>query len=302
MISIKKFVQFLSLVCLLVAGFSLGFAQTPPPPPVLLIVREEIKTGKIPAHTREAERYAQVLAKAKSPYHRLGMSPVAGNENEVMYFWGFGSFAEMEKSQMDIERWATGQFKADFDSLIPPNAEDNHVSQRDMVAVLRDDMSYRPKPINIGDMRYMQITTLRVRPGQEGAFREAARLYVDAMKKGRVDENFAMYQILSGTVEGIYLVVSPMKSLAEMDTYLERQKPFMNALGEDGMKKLEKLASEAFNVGESSIYRFDPRISYVTREWAAADPSFWNPPAASMATMPASVNRRMNPQRNVRRQ
>ena len=293
--STKRFIQFILAICVVALPLTQATAQTPPPR-VMLLVREEIKTGKMPDHERESNRFAQVLAKANSPYHRIGMSPVAGNENEVMYIWGFDSFATLEKSQIDIEQWATGRYKAEFDAIAPPGGEDYHVSQRDMIAVLRDDLSYNA-PVKIGEMRYMSVSTLRVRPGQYAAFQEAARMYQDAMKKGRVEDNYAIYQVVSGAPDGIFLVFSPMKSLAELDDYPARQKAFMTAMGDD-IKKLDKLAAEALNPGDNAIYRFNPRMSYVSREFAAAAPGFWNPPPVTET--PAPTNRRAAVRRGAR--
>ena len=45
-----------------------AIAQTPPPPPnVIQIVREEIKTGRMPAHTVEANNVVQIWQR---PSHR----------------------------------------------------------------------------------------------------------------------------------------------------------------------------------------------------------------------------------------
>ena len=266
--------------CLILAGSSVALAQetSPPPPNVLFIVREEIKPGRDAAHTEESNRYRQLLAKIKSPYGRIGMTPVAGNEHEVLYFWAMDSFAMLEKMNQDMEKWATGQYKADFDA-IAPGAEDNHVSQRDMVAVFRPDLSYQPGR-NIPEMRYMLIETLRVRPGQSMNFMNAAKMYLDGLKKGNTDTHFAMFQVMSGAPEGLYLVIEPMKSLAELDSLQERYKSFREAMGPEGLKNLDKAASEIFNPGESSIYAFNPRMSYVLDSFAARDkssPAFWNP-------------------------
>ena len=276
----KKHFLLFSAVCLFFSGLYQVAAQTTetPPPNVLLIVREEIKLGKGLDHERESNRYTQILRKAKSPYGRIGMTPIAGNENEVIYVWGFDSFADLEKWRQMEERWSTGEFKADYDK-IAQGTEDLHTSQRDMVAVYRPDLSYNPS-VNIAEMRYFRIGTLRVRPGQTSNFLAAANAYLTALKNAKVDDHIAVYQVISGSADGIYLLFTPMKSLAEMDTYPARYKPFREALGPEGLKNLDKMFSEVFNPGESSIYVFNPRMSYVSDQFASRDtasPGFWNP-------------------------
>ncbi len=266
--------------CLLLIGFVRVSAQeTPPlPPNVLFIVREEIKSGKDAAHTDEAYRFTQVLRKVKSPYGRIGMTPIAGNEHEVLYIWPFDSFAAWEKMNQDMEKWATGEFKTDFDA-IAPGGEDFHVSQRDMVAVFRPELSYRPN-VNIPEMRYMMIETLRVRPGQMGNFMNAANMYLAGLKKANVDSHLAIFQVVAGGPEGIFWVIEPMKSLAEMDKFQGRFKAFIDAMGPEGMKTLDKMVSEVLNPGETMIYAFNPRMSYILDAFATRDKSptpFWNP-------------------------
>ena len=91
--NMKKIVLILFSFCVLVSTGVQVSAQTPAgPPPVLQIVREDIKTGMMEAHSREANATVRIWAKANSPHQRLAMVPIAGNENEVTYLWPFPSF------------------------------------------------------------------------------------------------------------------------------------------------------------------------------------------------------------------
>ena len=272
-----KFLTLCFSLFLILAGFSQATAQNAPPPPpnVLYIVREEIKPGKDAAHIEESHRFTNVLRKVKSSYARIGMTAIAGSPHEVLYVWPLDSFAMFEKMNKDIEQWATGQYKADFDAIAP--GEDLHVSERDMLAVFRPDLSYRT-PVNIAEMRYMLIETIRVRPGQEQNFMKGASIYIDGLKRGNVDTHFSIFQVFAGTHPGTFLVIEPMKSLAEMDKFQERSKALREALGSVGMTALEKIGSEAFDTGDVTIYAFNPRMSYVQNEFISRDkssPAFW---------------------------
>jgi hypothetical protein len=102
------------VVCLLLAGVSTTYAQQqapPGPPRVLQISHEEIKPDKGPAHEQQAKHYVQLPSKANSPYYRLALLPVTGEENEVLYLWGFDSYAQAEKFGKDSEKWATETLK-----------------------------------------------------------------------------------------------------------------------------------------------------------------------------------------------
>lgn len=278
----KRILVLFATFTLVVFGTSQTFAQesTAPmgPPNVLMIVREQIKPGKGADHTAESNRFTKVLRKAKSMWGRIAMTPIAGDENEVMYVWPFESFAEVEKMNQAVEKWSAGPLKADFDA-IAPGPEDLHVSQRDMFAIYRPDLSYRAG-VNIAEMRYFAVDRFQIRMGQDTQFANAAKIYMETSKKANIDSHYVIFQVVSGSEAGLYLIFTPMKSLAEMDKIGADMQAFATAMGADGMKAFEKMSGEIFQSISSGIYVFNPKMSYVSPEFAARDkstPSFWNP-------------------------
>src|SRR5713226_1009029 len=245
-------------------GFALGMifstgtlatAQQPTagPPPVLQIVREDIKTGMMEAHSREANATVRIWAKAKSPHHRLALVPVAGNENEVMYFWGFDSMAAFGKAQQDLDKIGV-TYKADF-ARTRHSGEDYHSAQREMIARLRPDLSYNG-PADIAHSRFMRVETIRVRPGHASAFEEARKIMSAAHEKAKVDEHMAVYQVRGGTQAGTYIVLIPWKALADADGVqpLPHGKAYQDALGESGTKKIASLYSDSIVFNDVGIY------------------------------------------------
>ncbi|MFN2413032.1 MAG: hypothetical protein ABR535_08300, partial [Pyrinomonadaceae bacterium] len=223
--------------------------------------------------------------KANSPYHRLAMVPVAGNENEVMYLWGFDSFAEMEKSNSYLDTVSNVTFKADFDRVRPPG-EDYHSSQRDIVATLRQDLSYNLNT-DIRRMRYMRVQTVRVKPGHARAWEESRRMTRAAHEKAKVDETMVVYQVAGGAQSGTYLVMIPWASLDGIAT-IPHGKSYWDALGDDRRDKIEKIESDSIVFNATDIYAFSPQLSYVSKEWATADPAFWRlRPMMAETTAPA---------------
>lgn len=271
----KRFLFSMCVVCVL--GLQAAAQTGPPgPPPVLQIVREDIKTGMMEAHSKEANATVRIWAKAKSPHHRLALIPVAGNENEVMYFWGFDSMAAFGKAQQDLDKIGE-TYKADFDR-IRHAGEDYHSAQRDMVARLRLDLSYNgAAAADIVRSRFMRVETIRVRPGHASEFEEARKIIKAAHEKAKVDENMAVYQVVGGAQSGTYMVLIPWKSLAEADgpTPLPHGKAYQDALGESGNKKIASLSSDSIVFNDVNIYAFSPQLSYVFKEWVDADPGYW---------------------------
>jgi len=282
----KTFFFAASMFCL--CGLQAAAQTGPPgPPPLLQIVREDIKTGMMEAHSTEANATVRIWAKAKSPHHRLAMVPLAGNENEVTYFWGFDSMAAFGKAQQDLDKIGE-TYKADFDRT-RHIGEDYHSAQRDMVARLRPDLSYNAGA-DIGRSRFMRIETIRVRPGHASEFEEARKIINAAHEKAKVDEHMAVYQVIGGAQAGTYIVLIPWKSLAEADgpSPQPHGKAYQDALGENGTKKVASLSSDSIVFNDVSIYAFSPQLSYVFKEWVDADPAYWTlKPISSTGPAPA---------------
>jgi hypothetical protein len=271
----RKGILFVFTLGLIVSMGAPATAQQPNagPPPVLQIVREDIKTGMMEAHSREANATVRIWAKAKSPHHRLALVPVAGNENEVMYFWGFDSMAAFGKAKQDLDKIGE-TYKADF-ARTRHAGEDYHLAQRDMVARLRPDLSYNGAA-DIAHSRFMRVETIRVRPGHANEFEEARRIMSAAHEKAKVDEHMAVYQVMGGAQSGTYIVLIPWTSLAEADGVqpLPHGKAYQDALG-GGEKKIASLSSDSIAFNDVSIYAFNPQLSYVFKEWVDADPGYW---------------------------
>jgi hypothetical protein len=82
-----------------------------------------------------------------------------------------------------------------------------------------------------------------------------------------------------------------MASLNAMDDAGRRGKALRDALGEEGAAAVLKTSSEVTASSESFLFAFNPRMSYVSKEFAAADPDFWAPkPPPKPATPPLPAN------------
>ncbi len=291
----KKQLFLFSMLCLFVQGrfADVVLGQEPAgPPKILLIEREEIKPGKVSMHERLANGYAQAFAKAKLQGQWIGMTPVTGNENEAIFTEGYDSFEALEKTRHDEEKITTGASKQEFDQLDRQGAE-VHTTQRIVVAVYRPDLSYKPN-IVLAQARYLQISVVRMRPGRDFQLPEIVRILNSASEKANMDQHTAVFQAVSGAPGGTYFICTPVKSLKELDAAMAGQSAALKALGEENGKKVLQFLSEGVISNESSIYEFNPRMSYVTKEFASADPDFWNP-KPKQAAQPAPAAKKENP-------
>ena len=275
---------FLAVFVLCVCGVQAA-AQTPGPPQVLQIVREDIKTGMMEPHSREANATVRIWAKAKSPHQRLAMVPIAGNENEVTYIWPFPSFAAYEKAQKELDKIGE-TYKADFDRTRHAG-EDYHSAQRDMLCRLRADLSYNLPAGDRAKMRFMRMETIRVKPGHIEEFEEARKIVAAAHVKAKVDEHMAVYQVVGGAQAGTFIVLIPWTGLDDSNL-LPHGKAYQDALGGDGAKKVARVANDAILSDDISIYALDPQLSYVLPATVASDPDYWRlkPMPAARAAAP----------------
>ena len=248
-------------------------AQGPTPPPkVLSIFREDIKAGRGAAHETVETGYVRAMQRAKWPVHYLAMTPVFGG-SDALFVTAYDSFASLQKDRENSEKNA--QLTADTERMDAQDAE-YRTGQRAMVCVLNEELSIG-SPVEIPQMRYFSITTVRVRPGHGPDYIEARKMIVEALKKASVDVHSAFYTVTAGMPGGTYLLITPRKSLAELDPNPAQAKAVQDALGEDNNKKRLKLLADSEISTETSIYAFSPKMSYVPKEFAKAGGEFWTP-------------------------
>jgi hypothetical protein len=296
----KRLILTFSALCFLLLTCAAASAQTPAPPappPVLLITREDIKPGKMDAHAEEALANVRLMAKTNSMItnkdlrgYRIGMTPFAGNQNEVTYVVAYASFANMEDRDREVEKYSTGALKTDYAAL--PDKE-LHASQSNIVAVFRPDLSYGINNTDIAQARYVVMTTLRLKPGHEDEYWNSVQKYVNPARDLtplKTNASYAVYQVTGGAPGSTYITFRPLKSLADLDTASARLvRPKMT---DEGRAQTDAIADRAVVVSTTIYYAINPRISLVSSEFAARDkaaPAFWitTPAPAAMTTAAA---------------
>ena len=69
---------------------------------------------------------------------------------------------------------------SEFDRLDAADAE-FRTNQRGIIGTYRPNLSHNVSAANLPQMRYLQINTVRVRPGHEEEWTEARRIVVDML-------------------------------------------------------------------------------------------------------------------------
>ena len=199
-----------------------------------------------------------------------------------MFLFPYDSFDAVEKDFMNTQKnpvlaaaldhamAADGELLSDMDSTL---------------LVYREDQSLRPN-VDIAHMRYFEISLFQVRPGHGKDWDDIVKLVLAAYEKVP-DAHWATYEVAYGQQPNTtYVVFTALKSATEIDREFAQDKDFVAAMGEDGMKKLAELETQALESRQNNLFVFNPRMSYPPERWTKADPDFWKPKPAAMKKAP----------------
>lgn len=244
-----------------------------PAPRILMVIREQIKEGREGAHAKAEEAWPRIFRKGNVKSYYVGMTAESGPE-EAWFLEPYDSFGGMEKARAEIMR----SFAGDLETA---NVEDGELrtGSRTLLSIFRGDLSYHAAEAmsSMPKCRHMGVTMLRIKYGHDADLTQAARLLIDGDEKSNNAQPILAYQVVSGAPAGTYLLFSPMDSLARMDEAPARSAAARQAMGERNRQRFDALAPEVIQSTESLLFAFNPNMSYVSQDFAAADPDFWNP-------------------------
>ena len=125
----------------------------------------------------------------------------------------------------------------------------------------------------IGEARWVQTTTVRVRPGQGAKVEEQLRAIKAANENAAAKVTVLVSQAVAGQTGTVFYVTTFRKSLAEIDGAT----PLSALMGEEGFRKFQAVVSESVLATETSISRLRPDWSNPPEPTVAAAPDFWRP-------------------------
>lgn len=237
---------------------------------ILYISREFTKPGKdgTPHQMTEAA-YLRAEAASKVSPHYLAAVALSG-PSRALFMYSYPSFAAMEAQHLKQVADTTLTAATDRASA----ADGDLLSETDSsIWMMRDELSLNPG-FRAG-AKLEEVTQFAVRPGHGSEWEKLVKLVIEGYKKGVPDAHWAMYQEAYGTPGGRYLVLTTLKSAADLDAEFASNKQFVEAMGEDGMKKLEELEAACVEARQDNLFVFDPKMSYPPEAIMKADPDFW---------------------------
>jgi hypothetical protein len=233
------------------------------PPPIVQLVR---KPGTGGASLKP-------YANAGAAINVVGMASVTGLP-ETWLVEGHYSFASVE--DLDQRIGALAPVRA-FSDASDPLQDDVLAPSRTMLALYRPNWSYRPdQAIRLFPRaRYFQISLYRIRPGTEAEFGELIRLRRATADVINLDRPDLAYQVISGAPAGTFVFLSPIASLRNFDDGVNSVPVFAEGLANAKAREGSKIASDTEISREHLLFRVEPRISYVSNDFADVDLDFW---------------------------
>jgi len=208
---------------------------------------------------------ARPYADARSPVNVVGMAAVTGPaENWLIEV--HDSFASIE----DVDKSIHPQIVSGaMDDPGQPSG-DILAGSRSLIAVYRPGFSYLPEQAveTLRKARYCQVSIYQVRPGSESEFGELVKSRRIMFNSINLDRPDMAYYVLSGSVSGTYVFLAPLASLKVLDDGLAKAPDYA-----------KNIAAESIKTGgltrEHLLFRVEPAASWVSDDFASADPEFW---------------------------
>jgi hypothetical protein len=248
------------------------------PPKVLVIQREYTKPGRGGmVHEKTESAFGAAIKANHSTMRYLAMTSLTGADR-ALFFEGYPSLEAWETENKSEDQNATLSASVDRAAV----ADGDLLSSTDSSVWLRqDEMSMHPGSI-VG-ARYMEITVYQIKPGHEAEWAALVKLVKEGYAKGIPAASWTMFRELFGSPGGSYIVLQPLKSLAEEDHHLAGGEQFVAAMGAEGMKKLDQMEASCVESEQTNLFHFSPKMSVPPEAWIEAEPDYWKPKTAATA-------------------
>lgn len=229
-----------------------------------------LKPGSMGRFTSLEQARIAELRGAKDSRYFFTMEQITGS-NMLISLAGFDSFADLQKAHDQI--YANAQ--------LAEKLEDNGTTRgalirevHDSIYMFRKDLSLHSDQ-SLEDMRFMRMSVIEVKPGHNADLENIAKAEVKA-QGSNADVHWAVFEKIYGQGSGrVYLLVTPMKSLSEVDTMIANRQKSREMVGEGLRHLVMSVEGKSISMSESDLFAFAPKISYVPDSWLKASPDFW---------------------------
>jgi len=226
-------------------------AQTPPP--ILRLIRNPNGVS--------GQRYST----AGAAIQMLGMKAATG-VGETWLIEQHPTFTSIE----DLDKALRTSGGGDPSNWVDPRdacQDELFGTGRVLIAVYRDGWGYHSEDAMrlLPRARYINITIYRLRPDADTDMQRLMQAHHATLDSMNLNQPDLVYHIISGASSGLYVVLAPIVGLRSMDERVSKMP----------LEVETKMSSVSEFGRETLLFRVDPALSYVSDEFAAADPGFW---------------------------
>jgi hypothetical protein len=282
------------VLSLFVGAFLVGpvLAQNPPdasagaekPAKYAFYESVQVNPGKHQQFSQATAQIRQAASSSSADAYWIAGSHFTGNGRQMVFVTFQPSMAAVEKFDESMGK-VMGAAMAKNASLASNSGE----SEGDVdigLAEYKDELSLRPEMVPVGAMQFWQTTSYNLRPGCNNQFEDVVKQVADMHKKLNDHAHWLGYEVYAGGPVPTYLLVRPMKSLAEQD-----EEPPAEAKQAFEARSFQNMVSgfgkECLAHIERNIYKVEPGLSHPAQSMVAANPDFWNVKEES-ASMPTA--------------
>jgi hypothetical protein len=249
----------------------------------LVIQREFTKPGRDGSpHQATGAAYMRAAESGKAPFHYVALTSMSG-PNRALFMSGYPSMEAVEAERKSMsEALQTSLDKAMM------NDGDLLSEQDSSVWMVDPDLSQNTNGPRVGS-RYMIVRQYVVKPGHTAEWDQLVKIVIDGYQKADVGAHWSTYRMVFGKSTGpTYLILTSVKSMNELDEMFDKDPKFAQAVGEDGLKRLDALEASCVDSAMSNFFVIDPKMSIPTDEMLKSEPEFWRAKStASMRKAPA---------------
>lgn len=252
------------------SGTALAQGMPTSQPGILTVFVESIKPGMDAEHEANESGWPAAFEKVGSTYYYMALSSMTGS-SEVWFLSPYASFAAEGESMKENE--SNPALSAELARLW--RADGPYLSgTRSFQAIARPDLSYGAFP-DLSQVRFYDITTMRVRLGHEQAWEAAAKVYKEQVERAAPGMSYRMYQVSAGMSGSVYLIFSSVEDYAGFDKMMADGNAMWQGMAPEDMAKLEQTMTNDIQNVITNRYRVSPTMSFVGAETKAKAPDFW---------------------------
>ena len=273
----------ISLILLACTAAAVAVAQQPQPAKYLWIETVQLNTGKY-LQFHEMVRQVRMAATDTAPgLHWMAASPLTGDARQVSILIPHNTLAELDQTlqaMMKIEQAVRAK-----NVNLTEQAAETEAGSHILLAKFRPELSYKVERFDPAFTTRWREKIFYLRPGMQDQFE---RVFLQMMElenqAGDPNSKWLMYEIVAGGSTPAYVMVTPLRSLADMD--VEATELSKKVYTPMAIATIRATMKECATKVETNFMMLQPELSRPPENVLAANPDFWTvkEPAPVVAT------------------